>query len=164
LIRGADDAVQAEQGPWQFNLQHLLVATFLWAVALSPLRKVLPPGPVGPVHDVGVMFVVLGAVVMCNLLVTVPCIWGALVSGLPIVRLAVGWLFYCGLLTGVEFGVLCAILGPPADWSREGTFFLLMNVCQCATVFGTLRIYRALGFRLVRARPPERTATGPAGL
>ncbi len=150
LILGADDAVQAEQGPWQFNLQHLLVATFLWAVALSPLRKVLPPGPVGRLHVDGMLFVLLGAVVVCNLLVAVPCIWGALVSGLPIGRLAVGWLFYCGLLTGVEFGVLCAVLGPPGDGAKAGMGFLLINLCQCATVFGTLRIYRARGFRLVR--------------
>ena len=46
LIRGADVPVQVEQGPWQFTLQHLLLATFLLAVVLVPIRKVLPPGPV----------------------------------------------------------------------------------------------------------------------
>ena len=44
LIRGAHETVQSPQGPWQFNLQHLLLATFLLAVALAPFSPGAPAG------------------------------------------------------------------------------------------------------------------------
>jgi hypothetical protein len=166
LIRGANGAIQSPQGPWQFNLQHLMLATFLLAVALSPLRRVLPPGRIDLVlfQDVAVVVLGLVVVILCNLLVTVPCIWGAMVSNLASVPLALGWLFYCGILTGVEIGTLGAIfgrpIGPPGGAVRQFAVIFVMNVSQGTTVFGTLLIYRALGFRLVRARPPERNTTG----
>jgi hypothetical protein len=156
LIRGPCDPVQADQGPWQFNLQHLFLATFLWAVALAPLRHVLPPGPIGHLPHDPELPVLLPAVIVCNLLVTVPCIWGALVLRRSMAPLAVGWLFYCGLLTCGEFAVLSAIFRHSPN-AEAGFRIFVVNLYQCATVFGTLLIYRALGFRLVRARPPEKT-------
>ena len=79
LIRGADVPVQVEQGPWQFTLQHLLLATFLLAVALAPIRKVLPPGPVVRFPPgLGELFVDLAIALVSDLLISVPCTWGAL--------------------------------------------------------------------------------------
>jgi hypothetical protein len=152
LVVGADDPVQAQQGPWQFTLQHLLLAMLLWSVALAPLRQVLPPGPIGHFFPDRNLLVTLGAAVVCNVLVTVPCIWGALYLKTALVRIATGWLLYCVILTFIELLVLSAILWPPGILAEEYAHFLIANVGQCAAVFGTLLIYRALGFRLVRAR------------
>jgi hypothetical protein len=157
LVRGADGPVQVEQGPWQFNIRHLLLATFLLAVALSPLRRVLPPGPIDCLPFDGELLAVFGFGIPFNLLVTVPCIWGMMVSWRASVPLALGWLSYCGILTGAEIGSHGAIfgwlVGSEGHGARGFLVLLAMNLSQGATVFGTLLIYRALGFRLVRAAP-----------
>ena len=91
-------------------------------------------------------------ILLYTLLVTIPCI-GNMMSRQPDVLLALGWLIYGVGLTGIEIVVLVAIFrGPPGEVLL---FLLAVNICQCATVFGTLRIFRALGFRFVRASPPE---------
>jgi hypothetical protein len=148
------------QGPWQFSLQHLLLATFLLAVALSPLHRVLPPGPIGRLPIYEDLFVILAFFILNNLLVGIPCIWGMAVSWPALAPIALGWLFYCGVLAAVEIGVLMATFGSHGDGGMVFLALFLMNTCQGATVFGTLRIYRALGFRLVRARPSARDTTG----
>ena len=136
----------------QFQIKHMLVAMFLLSVALSPVHKVLPAGPMGHIPIGPQFFVGIGLVIVCNLLVTIPCLWGAFVSTAKIIPLAFGWLFYCCLLTGIEFGSLCALLHPPSSKERAEAFgvFCLLNLSQCITVFGTLLIYRAMGFRLLR--------------
>jgi hypothetical protein len=159
LVR-RDESVRVEQGPWQFTLRHLLLAMFLWAIALAPLRKVLPPGSISHLPLEPRQLVLLGAVVVCNLLVTVPCIWGALYVRTAVALVAIGWLFYCFLLTALEFFVLCVILRTPGNYAEGFRYFLLANLAQCVTVFGTLLIYRALGVRLVRAQPPARNTDG----
>ena len=73
-----------------------------------------------------------------------------------LIPLSFGWLLYCGVLTAVEFGSLCALLGP-AD-AGVGLFFYIANVSQCATVFGSLLVLRALGFQLVRGSPTGRSS------
>ena len=73
----------------------------------------------------------------------------------PGVLLALGWLLYCVGLTGLDLGAAIAIDGPGGIGGREFLLLFLMNVCQCATVFGTLRIYRALGFRFVQGARRE---------
>ncbi len=122
LTHGTDDPGPWLQGPWQFNLQHLLLGTFLLAVALSPLHRVLPPEPVGHLHLARNLPTILAAAIVYNLLVTIPCIWGAFVSRAAVVPLAFVWLVYCGILTGVEFGALVAVLGSPGP--RPGETFL----------------------------------------
>ena len=152
LIRGADVPVQVEQGPWQFTLQHLLLATFLLAVALAPIRKVLPPGPVVRFPPgLGELFVDLAIVLVSDLLISVPCTWGALY----ISRAATLSLLSIGALSVVALLVLSAIFGLPF---HPAAGLLLCIACQGVTVFGTLLIYRALGFRLVRAalQKPDR--------
>jgi hypothetical protein len=95
--------------------------------------------------------VLFPAVVICNLVVTMPCIWGAMRRASKLMPLGVGWLLYCGVLTAIEFGALCAMLGPPGpSVARVALLFYIFNVSQCATVFGTLLLLRAMGFQLVR--------------
>jgi hypothetical protein len=134
----------------QFHLQHLLIATLLISVALSPLRQVLPKTP-DPFLLNGKMFVVLGAIIVCNLVVTIPCIWWAFLSTARLIWLMFAWLFYCAALTGIEFGCLYLLLGRPGPrWEDELLTFYLLNLSQCAAVLGTLLILRAIGFRMVR--------------
>jgi hypothetical protein len=157
LIGGTDDAAQSPQGPWQFNLRHLMLATFLLAVALSPLHKVLPPGPIDR-FDIDAEFSLgLAAlfILLYSLFVTIPCIWN-MMSSQPGVVLALGWLSYAVGVTGLEIGLLVAIGPRGGTGGEECMLLLVMNVCQCLTIFATLRIYRALGFRFVRGRPPRR--------
>jgi hypothetical protein len=97
----------------------------------------------------------LSLLVVVNLLVAVPCIWGAFARVSIIVPLALAWLVYCAIITAIEFGVLVSIFGPGPP--EEVPYWIyVLNVSQCATVFGTLLILRALGFRLVRV--PSRRA------
>ncbi len=155
LPGGAADELPA--GPWQFTLQHLLLATFLLAVALSPLRRVLPPpGPFDGLYlpeAATAVLLVLGIFIVFNLLLAAPCIWSALASTAGVIPLALGWLVYCVALTGVELVVIGIFTGPARHPGETFGLPFLLNVGVCATVFGTLRIYRALGFHCVRARP-----------
>ena len=65
---------------------------------------------------------------------------------------AVAWLVYCGLLTGVEFGLFFAVAGRPGGNELYKIYFLIyaLNLTQCGVVLGTLLIFRAVGLRLVR--------------
>ncbi len=163
ISRGAPAAPPAH-GRLQFNLQQMLLATTLLSVALAPLRTILPPAVGGGVDFHGEMLVLFAAVTVCNFLVTMPCIWGAMRPASKLMRLSIGWLLYCGLLTALEVGTLVALIGTlrPDDHARLGLFFYLLNVSQCATVFGALLLLRALGFQLVRGFPTNRTSS-PAG-
>jgi hypothetical protein len=142
------------RGRLQFSLQQMLLATMLLSMALAPLRTVLPPGSLSPAPYLRrEMIALFTAVAICNLLVTIPCIWGAMQPVSRLLPLTMGWLFYCALLTAVEFGGLVAWLGPPGrreDTLAFGLYFYVLNLSQCATVFGTLLLLRALGFQLVR--------------
>jgi hypothetical protein len=157
LIRGISDADQWRQGPWQFHIRHLLVATFLLALAMSPLRSVLPPGPADRYFSPAIGILVLGTFLVCNLAVTVPCIWGAFASAGSAVPLALGWLVSCGVLTFLEF-----MAWPGTARGKGLLLFLLLNLSQAATVFGMLLIYRAIGFRFVRARPSNAEGIQPS--
>jgi hypothetical protein len=99
------------------------------------------------------LYLILPVVAFCNVVVTIPCIWGAFVSPRRLPLLAAGWFAYCALLTGAEIGFFVLFLGAPSSNELLDIFFLfyLMNLMQCLTVFGVLVIFRGLGFRLVRA-------------
>ena len=155
LTRRPGDADESLHEDRQFRLQHMLAATFLVAVALSPLQQILPPGE-NTLHIERQMLIMLPAVILCNLFIAIPCIWWAFMSTTALVRLLFGWLFYCALLTAIEFGSLCAILGPPGhEWMHVGFVFYVINVSQCAAILGTLLILRAIGFRMVRTPLPS---------
>jgi hypothetical protein len=144
----------------QFEIRHMLLATFLLSVALSPLRQVLPPRGTDAYILDGELFAMLGAAILCNLVVTIPCIWWAFVSATKATRLALIWLYYCAAITAVEYAIISAMIHFPRD--REFAVYLfIINIPQCAVVFGALRIFRALGFRLVRmpaGKPVEQDA------
>ncbi len=167
LVSVGSGTPRSRLGPWQFNLRHLLVATFLVAVVLSIACSVLPLLPVKHNCYFGmavIVSVLLSALLLpCSLLVTFPCIWGAVRSKGTTIPLALGWLLLCGVVTGGEIANLSACLGPDTfgpgqTLAQHAPFFFLLNACQGATVFGALLVYRRLGFRLVRVRPATATA------
>jgi hypothetical protein len=58
---------------------------------------------------------------------------------------------YCAVLTLVEFGALCLLLGPPgSNMSEVVIAFFLLNLSQCGTVLGSFLLLRAAGLRFVR--------------
>jgi hypothetical protein len=120
------------------------------SVALAPARLVLPQGDFGGFYLDGELLILLPVVAVCNLVITVPCIWGAFLKVEILVPLAFGWLLYCAFLTLIEFGVLCAAFSPPPDAVDVLLLMYVVNVSQCVTVFGTLLVCRGLGFRLMR--------------
>jgi hypothetical protein len=136
----------------QFNLRHLLLSMFLLSMAMAMVRWILPEGRGWEIATDGELHVILPVVAFCNVVVTIPCIWGAFASPRRLPLLAAGWFAYCALLTGAEIGFFVFFLGPTPDDLLDIMFlWYLMNLMQCLTVFGILVIFRGLGFRLVRA-------------
>ncbi len=129
------------------------------SLALAPGRVVLPPGDLSNIRLEYEMFAMLSALVVCNLLIAVPCIWGAFARVAIIIPLALGWLVYCAVVTAIEFSVLASIFGPVPRGEIPYLMYVL-NVSQCATVFATLLIFRALGFRLLRVPSRRAQAVG----
>jgi hypothetical protein len=152
LIDVEDATSELAGGPLQFSLWHMLLGMVFVALALGPARLVLPSADFRGLRLDDELTAILGAVVVTNLVMTVPCIWGALVRSNPVPPLA--WSVYCVVVTAVEFGALCALLGSPGpDWDKILLAFLLLNFSQCATVYFALRVFRAKGFRLARVSP-----------
>jgi hypothetical protein len=151
LTRQPGDNEAALQEDRQFHLQHLLIAMFLLAIALSPLRHVLPQGSADSWSVPYQLWALLAAMILCNLVITLPCIWWAFASTARLIQFLFGWPFYCALLTAIEFGCLWAVLGRPRPRPAEIALqFYAINLMQCAAVLGTLWILRAIGFRMVR--------------
>ena len=145
-------------GRLQFSMQQMVVAIALLSMALAPLRTILPPGSLGKPQFVGPMFLWLATVAICNLLLTMPCTWGAMRPASKLVPWGIAWLLYCGMLTGAEFGAITVLFGPPGGPRLKlpldvGLFFYVFNLSQCATVFGAMLLLRVLGFQLVRGWP-----------
>lgn len=156
LVRTLDNLEQVDRQHSQFQIRHLLLGTLLLSLALSPLRVILPPGAMTGLRDAGRLILLLAIVAATNLLVTVPCIWGSLMILASLGAAILGWFFYCLFLSTVEYFILDAATGTSPN---NGWFIiLLINLSQCLTVFVTLRIFRAIGFRLVRL--PARPSTG----
>ena len=136
---------------------------------VSPIGRTRAVAPVLPPHGADALnfaaeaFVGLAVVLLCNLVVTLPCVWWAFVSRTSAVLVAIGWPFYCAVLTGLEILVFCAVFSrPPAGQMLNiALLYYLLNVSQCAAVLGTLLIFRAIGFRLVRMPAADRTPHVP---
>ena len=157
LTRRQDDTEASLQEDRQFHLQHLLIAMVLVALALSPLRQMLPPGRGDALHLDRDLQVMLPVVILCNLVVVIPCIWWAFASKARLIPLLLGWAVYCGVLAAIEFACLAAALGSPGNDSQEVVLvFYMLNLSQCVAVLGTLWIVRAIGFRMVRMPGPGR--------
>jgi hypothetical protein len=152
----------------QFQIKHMLLATFLLAVALSMARMALPPGHAAHLSRIWQICVPLGLAIVDSLLVTIPCLRGAFASSEVIIPLTFGGVAYCCVLAAIELGAISAaiyvFLGTPGFMGAEefGVIFVL-NLSQCATVFGTLLIYRAMGFRLLRRPRPLLAGFGQEG-
>jgi hypothetical protein len=150
LASWAGESSDAGGEGFTFHIWHAMAGMLFLSVALAPARLVLPQGDFDDFYLEGELLILLPVVAVCNLVITVPCIWGAFLKAEILVPLAFGWLVYCAFLTLIEFGVLCAMLSPPPDAAEVLLLMYVVNVSQCATVFGTLLVCRLLGFRLVR--------------
>jgi hypothetical protein len=164
----SDDApLSVERGPVQFQLKHLLIGTFIFAVALSPIRLILPKESAGNLFHDQELLVLVPAAVVVNLVATLPCLWGGFLPGDRAWRLGLAWLGYGFLVTVIEFAVVCAILGAPGGENVLLKIYLL-NFTQGTVVFVVMRIYRTLGFRMQRvpavAMQGEMTRASPANL
>ncbi len=124
---------------------------FLLSLVLGAVRVILPTQEHWSLAMDDELWVLLGAVTLSNLLITVPCIWGSFVPTGRILQLAIAWMVYCAALTVVEFGVLCLLLGRPVGEVIDVFIaFLVLNLSQCGTVFGSFLLLRSAGLRFVR--------------
>jgi hypothetical protein len=153
MLAPGEPVIPTASERFQFQVKHMLIGTLILAIALSPLRRILPEEGFGRIRtNLSEMFVLVGAAIVASLLATLPCLWGGFVSTHRVTPLALGWLVYCLLVTGVEFQVLCTSLGVPSsrDTGRVFVMAYLINASQGAIVFAVMRCYRALGYRLLR--------------
>jgi hypothetical protein len=95
----------------QFNLRHLLLSMFLLSLAMAMVRWGLPEGRGWEIPTDRYLYVHLLGVAFCNVVVTIPCIWGAFASLRRLPLLAAGWFAYCALLTGAEIAFFVFFLG-----------------------------------------------------
>ncbi len=149
LASWAGEVRDTSPGRLQFHLGHLLLGMLFVSIALAPGRAVLPPGDLRDLELDEEVLALIPVAIGCNLVIAVPCIWGAFLSRRILVPLAFGWVVYCAILTAVEYGTLVALLGPPGK-DETPLLMYLGNLSQCSAVFGTLLVFRALGFRLLR--------------
>lgn len=157
LVSAGRGAGQTPPGPFQFHLRHLLLATAMLSAALAPARVVLPPGAVSDLRLSPDLRVGLAAVVVCGLLVTIPCVWAVFLRAQAMVPVLLVGLVYCGVLAAAECGVLRALFRPSCGPADLACLYLL-NVSQFATVFGTLLVFRGTGFELIREPRQSRGA------
>jgi hypothetical protein len=160
---GEAGVAQPVMTPWrQFRLRDLLLTVFVLSLAIAPLHFVVPPVK-GTLSFVGLDTVLMKVVllVVCNLVLAVPCIWGAFLR-MPVMLVAGAvWLLYCLALSWGEYAILQSvnIAWPSQTVSRLYT----LNLSQCITVVTTLLIFRALGFRLVRGAKKRRDEEEASG-
>ena len=155
MLMPGEVAEPAQRKPLQFQVKHLLIGTFLFAVALSPIRLVLRKETVGSLmsnREFGHMSVMMLAAIVVNLVATLPCLWGGFASAKRVWRLGVAWSVYNLGVTGTEVAVLRAF-GPPHEPETLWEILWVLgvvNFTQGVVVFAVMRIYRTLGYRLQR--------------
>ena len=154
LIGWRDAGDAAELHPRQFHLRHMLLGMAFVSITLALGRVVLPSDELRLQQmftDADELFTLLTALVVSNIVVAIPCIWGAFVPTRALLPLVLFWMFYVAAVTGAELGTLVVFLGPPGMPIGEALWlFYLFNLAQCITVVGTLLIFRTLGCRLRR--------------
>jgi len=137
----------------QFQVRDLLIATLIVAVAMSPIRLVLPKEGI---HNFWIdpeaaieMLVAIGIISI----VALPSLWAAFASRTTIV-VAIALAIYSLVISGVEFGLVWAFARPApagaADIAEGLGLACTGNLAQAAIVFGVMRIYYSLGYRLQR--------------
>jgi hypothetical protein len=153
MLKPGEVAAPIGREPIQFQLKHLLLGTFLLSIALSPIRLVLPRERVESLmryRELWEFSVITTAVIIVNLVATLPCLWGGLASKRRVVPLGLAWAFYGMIITGIEVAVLCAMLPHSPELLKIFFLVYLMNVTQGVVVFAVMRIYRTLGYSLQR--------------
>jgi hypothetical protein len=139
-------AQESQEENRRFGVSHLLIATVVVSVALGLGRLVLPGGPWRIARLDGELLVLLPVVAIVNLIVVLPCVWGAFVRKELLGGLTVGWLVYAVVVSLCETFILILFLGGGQDdiWM----IMIVFNLSQCLCVFGTLLCLRGIGFRL----------------
>lgn len=150
LINLEDENSDSEDGPLQFSIRHMLLVMLLVALALGPAQLVLPSMRLRALfYHVDELAAVLAMLVVTNLIMAVPCVWGALVKSIPFPPQI--WPVFCAVVAAAEVGVFWLAFAPVSVGLIEVLLaFFLFNLLQCATVYFTLRLFRAAGYRLVR--------------
>ena len=89
LVSWAGAVRQPSQNRLQFQLRHLMLGILFASIALAPGRVVLPPGDLTNLRLPYEVFALYSVLVVANLLVAVPCIWGAFAKVTMIIPLIV---------------------------------------------------------------------------
>jgi hypothetical protein len=147
------EAIPSDRDDRQFQLRHVLLGMFFVSLVLAIGREIMPAGDRALAMD-GVLGILIAALVITNLLITVPCIWATFhFSSSTLVKTTLSYPLYCAGITGLEFGSLCVFLGPPGNYGETFVTFLAMNLSQGVTVLGSLLVLRFVGLRFIRQTP-----------
>ena len=147
VVEGPSAAVSERQ----YGIRHLLAGMTLLGLALGLGRVILPSADSFRV-PLARLLAVLSAMAVCNLIVTVPCIWCAFAGWSRMLPLAIGWTVYAAVASLAEVGVLILFLGAPGD-TKLFVAFGVINIAQCVAVWLTCVVLRWTGFQLLRWPP-----------
>jgi hypothetical protein len=150
MLSPGEAAVPTAHEKFQFEIKHLLIGTAVFAIALSPIHAVVPDALLKDFQPQWQMFFVIGVAIAANLVATLPCLWGGFVGSSSLMPLGFGWLIYCLLVTGLELGIFSVLQRGPPHTAEALVVIYLLNVTQGAVVFGVMRAYHAIGYRLQR--------------
>ncbi len=145
----------AEDEGGQFTIKEMIIATTVLAVVIG-LARVIVPSSLDFNNNMlrdRVMFAMVSALLICNLLLVIPCVWATCLPRKSIAPMASGWLLATCIASAIEISVLFGIGGAPSD-TRETLFivtiFVFINIAQGVTVFVIMSILKQLGYRLIR--------------
>jgi hypothetical protein len=137
-------------GPGQFRIAHLLLGMLFLSIGLGLGRVILPAGEFTGIDlEDGGLPMIFTVVAAANLLITVPCIWGAFLRPRRLLVYAGGWLACLAAMTFLEYGALLAVLQDQIA-SDSLAQAMVVNVAQCATVILAMGLFRWAGLRLQR--------------
>ena len=103
MIAPGEDPLPTAAERMQFQISHMLIGTLIFAIALSPLRAVLPKEGLEHFRLDWRMFVLVGVAIVAQSSghSTMPV--GRVCSNVKVVPLGIAWLLYCLVVTGLEF-------------------------------------------------------------
>jgi hypothetical protein len=132
---------------FQFDLRDLLIGTFVFAVALSPIRYMLPKESIRSLWPDSEMIVLIPLATAAALIATLPCLWIGFRR--RVLALIAVWAGYELIIAGIEYLIVVTFLRAPREMKIYGVL-AICNLTQAAVVFAVARIYYALGYRLQR--------------
>ncbi|MEM7477687.1 MAG: hypothetical protein AAF483_22085 [Planctomycetota bacterium] len=135
----------------RFSILDLLVATTVLGTLLGLGKQFIPSALFRLEGLRGEELAIVIAMILTNLIVVAPVVWFAF-QGAKWIKSRVHWFWiFVTVISMVEFGGLCAVLGPPGiEFFAIACGFLMMNFVQCFVVFGVLCLLRKQGYRLER--------------